>query len=68
MGDFVVMGGQSGAAGHIKLGSGAQIAGTSGVKDSVPPGERWAGTPAQPLRSYARQMVVIKALVQRKKE
>ena len=68
LGDFVVMGGQSGAAGHIKLGAGAQIAGTSGVKDSVPPGERWVGTPAQPIREFARDMVAIKALSKRKKD
>ena len=68
LGDFVVMGGQSGAAGHIKLGTGAQIAGTSAVKDSVPAGERWAGTPAQPLRDFARERVAIKNLSKRKKD
>lgn len=68
LGDFVVMGGQSGAAGHIKLGAGAQIAGTSAVKDSVPPGERWAGTPAQPLREFARDLVAIKNLSKRRKD
>ncbi len=68
LGDFVVMGGQSGAAGHIKLGAGAQIAGTSGVKDNVPPGERWVGTPARPIREFARDMVAIKALSKRKKD
>jgi UDP-3-O-[3-hydroxymyristoyl] glucosamine N-acyltransferase len=68
LGDFVVMGGQSGAAGHIKLGTGVQIAGTSAVKDSVPGGERWAGTPAQPLRDFARERVAIKNLSKRKKD
>ena len=68
LGDFVVMGGQSGAAGHIKLGAGAQIAGTSAVKDDVPPGERWGGTPAKPLRDYARELMALKALAARKKE
>jgi UDP-3-O-[3-hydroxymyristoyl] glucosamine N-acyltransferase len=68
LGDFVVMGGQSGASGHIKLGAGVQIAGTSSVKDSVPAGERWAGTPAQPLRDFARERVAIQALVRRKKD
>jgi UDP-3-O-[3-hydroxymyristoyl] glucosamine N-acyltransferase len=65
--DFVVMGGQSGAAGHIKIGKGAQIAGTSAVKDNVPAGERWAGTPAKPLREYAREAVAIRTLSNRKK-
>ena len=68
LGDFVVMGGQSGAVGHIKVGSGAQIAGRSAVKDDVPPGERWAGTPAKPFGHYAREISVLKALAVRKKE
>lgn len=66
LGDFVVMGGQSGAAGHIKLGTGAQIAGSSAVKDSVPPGERWIGTPAQPIRDFARELVALKSLTRKK--
>ncbi|MDX2205360.1 MAG: UDP-3-O-(3-hydroxymyristoyl)glucosamine N-acyltransferase [Hyphomicrobiaceae bacterium] len=56
LGDFVVMGGQSGAAGHIKLGNGVQIAGASHVKDSVPAGARFGGTPAVPIREYGRQL------------
>ena len=38
LGDYVVMGGQSGTVGHIKIGTGAQIAGASHPKDDVPPG------------------------------
>jgi UDP-3-O-[3-hydroxymyristoyl] glucosamine N-acyltransferase len=68
LGDFVVMGGQSGASGHIKLGAGVQVAGTSSVKDDVPPGERWAGTPAKPLREFVREQLAIKALAARKKD
>jgi UDP-3-O-[3-hydroxymyristoyl] glucosamine N-acyltransferase len=46
--DFVVLGGQSGVAGHITIGTGAQIAGASHAKDSVPAGARMVGTPALP--------------------
>ncbi|MCB1509542.1 MAG: UDP-3-O-(3-hydroxymyristoyl)glucosamine N-acyltransferase [Hyphomicrobiaceae bacterium] len=62
LGDFVVMGGQSGAVGHIKVGSGAQIAGGSHAKDDVAPGARVGGTPARPLRQWARELAVIKML------
>lgn len=60
--DFVVMGGQSGTVGHIKIGAGAQIAGNSGVTESVPCGARWGGTPAKPLKSWAREIALLKRL------
>jgi UDP-3-O-[3-hydroxymyristoyl] glucosamine N-acyltransferase len=62
LGDFVVMGGQSGAAGHLKIGAGAQIAGASHVKDDVPPGARMGGTPAVPLRDFGRQISALRRL------
>jgi UDP-3-O-[3-hydroxymyristoyl] glucosamine N-acyltransferase len=63
--DFVVMGGQSGMVGHIKIGRGAQIGGASHPKDDVAPGARMGGTPAIPLAEWARQLAVLKRLTQR---
>ncbi len=63
--DFVVMGGQSGTVGHITLGAGAQIAGNSGVAESVPRGARWGGTPARPLKQWAREVALLKWMVAR---
>jgi UDP-3-O-[3-hydroxymyristoyl] glucosamine N-acyltransferase len=65
LGDYVVMGGQSGAAGHIRIGRGAQIAGASHVKDDVPPGARMGGTPAVPLAEWGRQIAVLRRLVRK---
>jgi len=65
LGDFVVMGGQSGSVGHIKIGAGAHIAGAAHAKDDVPPGARMAGTPAKPLRMWARELALLKRLVER---
>jgi UDP-3-O-[3-hydroxymyristoyl] glucosamine N-acyltransferase len=65
LGDFVVMGGQSGAVGHIKIGAGAQIAGGSHPKDDVPPGARMGGTPARPFRMWAREIAALKRLSER---
>ena len=62
LGDFVMCGGKSGINGHVKIGDAAQIAGTSNVADSVPPGERWAGTPAKPLREYMREAMALRKL------
>ena len=63
--DFVVMGGQSGMVGHIRIGRGAQIGGASHPKEDVAPGARMGGTPAIPLAEWARQLAVLKRLTQR---
>ena len=60
LGDVVVMGGQSGLVGHIKVGDGAHIAGASHPKDDVPAGARLGGTPARPLREWAREIAFIR--------
>jgi UDP-3-O-[3-hydroxymyristoyl] glucosamine N-acyltransferase len=60
--DFVVLGGQCGIVGHITVGAGAQIAGGSGVSTDVPRGERWGGTPAKSLKSWAREIALLKRL------
>jgi len=60
--DFVVMGGQSAVVGHVTIGAGAQIAGSSGVTESVPRGERWGGSPARSFRSWARELALMKRL------
>lgn len=65
LGDFVVMGGQAGTVGHIKIGAGAQIAGGSHPKDDVPAGARVGGTPAKPLREWARELNALKRLAER---
>jgi UDP-3-O-[3-hydroxymyristoyl] glucosamine N-acyltransferase len=65
LGDFVVMGGQSGTSGHIKVGAGAQIAGTAHPIKDVPPGEKIGGTPGRPLGQWAREMAVLARLAKR---
>jgi UDP-3-O-[3-hydroxymyristoyl] glucosamine N-acyltransferase len=66
LGDLVVMGGQSGTVGHIRVGNGAQIAGGSHAKDDIPAGARVGGTPAVPLKEWARQIAAVKRLGQRR--
>jgi UDP-3-O-[3-hydroxymyristoyl] glucosamine N-acyltransferase len=65
LGDYVVMGGQSGAVGHIRIGTGAQVAGGSHPKEDVPPGARVGGTPARPLKQWARELAVLARLAAR---
>jgi len=65
LGDFVVMGGQSGAVGHIKIGSGAQVAGGSHPSKDVPPRARVGGTPARPLNQWGREIAFLARAVKR---
>lgn len=60
--DFVVIGGQSGVIGHATVGMGAQIAATSAVGRDVPPGGRWGGTPAKPIKELFREMAALDRL------
>jgi UDP-3-O-[3-hydroxymyristoyl] glucosamine N-acyltransferase len=48
--DFVVLGPSAGIADNVTVGEGAQIAAGSGVRQDVPAGAHWSGTPARPLR------------------
>ena len=54
IGDFVAIGGQSAISDHVTIGAGAQIGGASAVYRDIPPGEKWAGSPAQPLWDWLR--------------
>ena len=62
---WIVMGGQSGAVGHIKIGTGAQIAGGAHPKNDVPAGARMGGTPAVPMLEYGRQVAALRRLGKR---
>jgi UDP-3-O-[3-hydroxymyristoyl] glucosamine N-acyltransferase len=66
LGDFVALGGQVGVVGHVKIGAGAQIAASSNVRGNVPPGVRWGGTPAKPVRLWFRELTLLRQLAERK--
>jgi UDP-3-O-[3-hydroxymyristoyl] glucosamine N-acyltransferase len=65
LGDFVVMGGQSGTVGHIKIGTGAQVAGAAHPAKDVPAGARVGGTPARPLTQWARELAILSRMARR---
>lgn len=66
LGDFVALGGQVGVISHVKIGAGAQIAGSSNIRSDVPPGARWGGTPAKPIKQWFRELTVLRRLAERK--
>ena len=63
--DYVVLGGQVGVVGHLRIGAGSQIAGSSNVNRDVPPGSRWGGTPAKPVRTWFRELTTLARLAER---
>jgi UDP-3-O-[3-hydroxymyristoyl] glucosamine N-acyltransferase len=56
-----MIGGGTTIAGHLEIGSGAQIAGMSAVAADVPGAARWGGIPARPMRAFLRDMAEIRA-------
>jgi UDP-3-O-[3-hydroxymyristoyl] glucosamine N-acyltransferase len=48
-------GGRVGIADHLSIGAGARLAADAAVMRDVPAGETWAGSPAQPLKSFMRE-------------
>jgi len=66
VGDGVKLGGQVGLADHVSVGDGAQVGAQSGVIHNVPAGEKWFGTPAQPVRAYVRKATALARLAKKK--
>jgi UDP-3-O-[3-hydroxymyristoyl] glucosamine N-acyltransferase len=64
--DFVVLGARVGLNTQVTIGEGAQIAGISVVHGDVPPGARWGGTPAKPVKLWFREMKLLEQMARRK--
>ncbi|MCC5996547.1 MAG: UDP-3-O-(3-hydroxymyristoyl)glucosamine N-acyltransferase [Oceanicaulis sp.] len=55
IGDGAQFGGRVGIADHLTIGARARLAADAAVMRDVPAGETWAGSPAQPLKSFMRE-------------
>ncbi|OFX02555.1 MAG: UDP-3-O-(3-hydroxymyristoyl)glucosamine N-acyltransferase, partial [Alphaproteobacteria bacterium RIFCSPLOWO2_02_42_7] len=64
LGDYVAAGGQAGIANNLKIGSGARIAAQCGIMRDVEPQEILIGSPGMPLKSFYRQVAVLKKLAE----
>jgi len=56
-------GGRVGVADHLTIGKGARLAADAAVMRDVPADEMWAGSPAQPIRSFMRETAWIRRQV-----
>jgi UDP-3-O-[3-hydroxymyristoyl] glucosamine N-acyltransferase len=61
--DHVVLAGQAGVAGHLRIGTGSRIGAKSGVMADVPPRSEFAGAPAQPAKTFFRELATIRRWV-----
>ena len=55
----MVIAGQVGVVGHIRIGDGARIVAQSGVVHDVPAGATLSGSPAVDLRDWLRQSAAL---------
>lgn len=53
-------GGRVGVKDHVRIGNGVKLAGNASPIEDVPDGETWAGQPAQPIRHWMRELLVLK--------
>ena len=61
--DHVMVAGQAGLTGHLRIGRRARIGAQAGVMADVPAGADVVGSPAQPVREFFRHVAVLRRLV-----
>src|SRR3954451_21532050 len=61
--DQVMMGGQAGLTGHLRVGTGARIGAQAGVIADVPARTEVIGSPAQPVKAFFREIAAIRRWV-----
>jgi len=60
--DFVMIGGQAGLVGHLRIGRKARLGAQAGVMADVAAGAEVVGSPAEPVRTFFRQIAVLRRL------
>jgi UDP-3-O-[3-hydroxymyristoyl] glucosamine N-acyltransferase len=60
--DQVIMAGQAGAIGHLRIGKGSRIGAKAGVTADLPPHSEVVGAPARPAKEYFRETAILRRL------
>jgi UDP-3-O-[3-hydroxymyristoyl] glucosamine N-acyltransferase len=63
--DFVMVGGQSGLTGHLRIGRRARLGAQSGIMTDVAAGAEVVGSPAMPVKEFFRQVATLRRLAAR---
>jgi len=66
--DFVVIAGQAGLTGHLRIGHKARIGAQAGVMSDVGAGMDVIGSPSQPVREFFRGMATLRKLVRAQRQ
>lgn len=66
VGDGAQFGGRVGLKDHVRVGAGASIAAGAAVLTDVPAGEKWAGYPAKPSRTWMRELAWLAQAAQKR--
>ena len=66
LGDFAVIAAQAGLTGHLRIGARARIGAQAGVMADVAEGQDVVGSPAMPVRSFFRQVAILRRLAERR--
>ena len=66
VGKNVLMGGQVGISGHLYISDNVQIGAQSGVTKNIPKNNIVSGTPSVNLKTYLKQAVILKQMVEKK--
>ena len=66
IGKNVQMGGQVGISGHLSINDNVQIGAQSGVTKNIPKNSIVSGTPSVNLKTYLKQAVILKQMVEKK--
>ena len=56
-----MLGARVGLNDHVTVGEGAQIAAAAACMATCPPGARWGGYPAQPVKTWFREVKALAA-------
>ncbi|HXZ21901.1 MAG TPA: UDP-3-O-(3-hydroxymyristoyl)glucosamine N-acyltransferase [Pseudolabrys sp.] len=62
IGDYVILGARVGVSNNVTIGEGAQLAAMANAHADIPPGGRYGGTPAKPVKQWFREMKVLARL------
>jgi UDP-3-O-[3-hydroxymyristoyl] glucosamine N-acyltransferase len=61
--DHVVLAGQAGIADHLRIGTQSRIGAQAGVMADVPPRSEMVGSPAQPVKTFFKELATVRRWV-----